>query len=81
MISGLLRKALEKNPPTPPFAHVQNYIVHGIIRRSSSFNTARIAHLFDDPKIHSQKRMILRGGAVDFSKPTSSCTLEWGSEG
>jgi len=42
---------------------VQNYIVHGIIRRSSSFNTARIAHLFDDPKIHSQKRMILHYGA------------------
>ena len=28
----------------------KNYIVHGIKRRSSSFNTARIDHLYKDPK-------------------------------
>lgn len=28
------------------------YEVHGIIRRSSSFNTARIDHIFDDLKLH-----------------------------
>src|SRR5947209_3517963 len=27
----------------------KNYEVHGIVRRSSSFNTARIEHLFKDP--------------------------------
>ena len=32
--------------------------VHGIIRRSSSFNTGRIAHLFDNPVTHSQKSTI-----------------------
>ena len=27
----------------------KNYIVHGIIRRSSSFNTKRLEHLYEDP--------------------------------
>ena len=27
----------------------KKYLVHGIIRRSSSFNTARIDHLYQDP--------------------------------
>ena len=27
----------------------KNYIVHGIKRRSSSYNTARIDHIFQDP--------------------------------
>jgi len=49
------------------FLIAKNYIVHGIIRRSSSFNTGRIAHLFDDPKIHSQKRMILHYGDLSDS--------------
>ncbi len=26
----------------------KNYIVHGLIRRSSSFNTGRIDHIFQD---------------------------------
>lgn len=41
--------------------------MHGIIRRSSSFNTGRIAHLFDDPKTHSQKRMVLHYGDLSDS--------------
>ena len=28
----------------------KNYIVHGLIRKSSSFNTKRIDHLYKDPK-------------------------------
>jgi hypothetical protein len=28
--------------------------VHGIIRRSSSFNTGRISHLFADPKVSNR---------------------------
>lgn len=32
----------------------KNYIVHGIVRRSSSFNTGRIEHLYKDTKIHSE---------------------------
>lgn len=33
----------------------KGYEVHGIIRRSSSFNTARINHLYDDPEILNKK--------------------------
>lgn len=40
----------------------KGYTVHGIIRRSSSFNTGRISHLYDNPKIHSQKKMVLHYG-------------------
>lgn len=40
----------------------KGYTVHGIIRRSSSFNTGRIAHLFDNPKTHAQKAMQLHYG-------------------
>ncbi len=32
----------------PPVPIAQGYIVHGIIRRSSSFNTGRIEHLYKD---------------------------------
>ncbi len=39
----------------------KGYEVHGIIRRSSSFNTGRILHLFDD--IHEEdKRLVLHYG-------------------
>lgn len=40
----------------------KGYVVHGIIRRSSSFNTGRIAHLYDDPKSHREGRMVLHYG-------------------
>lgn len=40
----------------------KGYTVHGIIRRSSSFNTARIHHLYADPHSHKQDRMILHYG-------------------
>lgn len=32
----------------------KGYEVHGIIRRSSSFNTGRIQHLYKDPVIHKE---------------------------
>lgn len=32
---------------------LKGYKVHGIIRRSSSFNTGRIEHLYSNPVIHS----------------------------
>ena len=44
----------------------KNYIVHGIKRRSSSFNTGRIDHLYQDP--HEKKRsFILHYGDVTDS--------------
>ena len=36
----------------------KGYVVHGIVRRSSSFNTARIDHLYEDPH-ESGRRLIL----------------------
>jgi GDPmannose 4,6-dehydratase len=35
----------------------KGYEVHGIIRRSSSFNTARIDHIYGDPHTHSRLRL------------------------
>ena len=32
----------------------KNYIVHGIKRRASSFNTDRIDHLYQDPHIENR---------------------------
>lgn len=36
--------------------------VHGIIRRSSSFNTGRISHLYENPNSHREGKMILHYG-------------------
>lgn len=36
----------------------KGYIVHGIIRRSSSFNTGRIAHLYQDPHANTRSKDI-----------------------
>jgi GDPmannose 4,6-dehydratase len=33
----------------------KNYIVHGIKRRSSSFNTSRVDHIYTDPHEHHPK--------------------------
>jgi len=40
----------------------KGYEVHGIIRKSSSFNTGRIVHLYDDPSSHREGKMILHYG-------------------
>ena len=40
----------------------KGYEVHGIIRRSSSFNTGRISHLYENPQSHTGGRMILHYG-------------------
>ena len=45
------------------FLIAKGYVVHGIIRRSSNFNTQRIRHIFQDP--HSEApRMVLHYGDV-----------------
>ena len=33
----------------------KGYEVHGLLRRSSSFNTARIDHLYSDPHMQRQR--------------------------
>ena len=43
----------------------KNYIVHGIKRRSSSFNTGRIDHIYEDPHIDKQKFILHYGDLTD----------------
>ena len=48
----------------------KNYIVHGMIRRSSSFNTGRIEHLYLEDKIkddHIDKKLFLHYGDLTDS--------------
>jgi GDPmannose 4,6-dehydratase len=45
----------------------KGYTVHGMIRRSSSFNTGRIDHLFNDPAIHGRKLFLHHGDLTDSS--------------
>ncbi len=45
----------------------KGYEVHGIIRRSSSFNTGRIDHLYNNPKILNKKLFLHYGDLVDTS--------------
>ena len=45
----------------------KGYEVHGIIRRSSSFNTGRIDHLYNNPEIHGKKLFLHYGDLVDPS--------------
>jgi len=49
----------------------KNYVVHGVKRRSSSFNTSRIDHLYQDP--HEKKRkFILHFGDITDAISVSS---------
>lgn len=45
----------------------KGYEVHGMIRRSSSFNTGRIDHLFNDPEILNRKLFLYYGDLTDSS--------------
>lgn len=45
----------------------KGYEVHGIIRRSSSFNTSRIDHLYNDKKLYNQKLFLHYGDLGDSS--------------
>ena len=45
----------------------KGYEVHGIIRRSSSFNTERIDHLYKDPHINDVKMFLHYGDLSDSS--------------
>lgn len=50
----------------------KGYDVHGIIRRSSTFNTGRIEHLYLDPKSHMEGKMKLHYGDMT----DSSCLVK-----
>ena len=43
----------------------KNYEVHGLKRRSSSFNTERIDHLYEDPHIENPKLFLHYGDLTD----------------
>lgn len=45
----------------------KGYEVHGVIRRSSSFNTSRIDHLFHDPHERGTKLLLHHGDLTDSS--------------
>ena len=45
----------------------KNYEVHGMLRRSSSFNTGRIDHLYNDHKIMDQSLFLHYGDLTDSS--------------
>ncbi len=45
----------------------KGYEVHGIIRRSSSFNTARIDHLYNDTQVSGKRFFLYHGDLTDAS--------------
>jgi len=45
----------------------KGYEVHGMIRRSSSFNTGRIDHLYNDPEILDKRMFLCYGDLTDSS--------------
>ena len=45
----------------------KGYEVHGVIRRSSSFNTARIEHLINNPEIYNKTLFLHYGDLTDYN--------------
>ncbi len=45
----------------------RGYQVHGLIRRASTFNTARIDHLFEDPHTANRRLFLHYGDLSDAS--------------
>lgn len=43
----------------------KSYEVHGLIRRSSTFNTSRIDHIYEDPHVESPKLNLHFGDLID----------------
>ena len=54
LISGITGQ--ERFVPLPEFLIEKGYEVHGILRRSSSFNTGRIEHLYLDEWVRDMKK-------------------------
>ena len=47
------------------FLLAKDYEVHGLIRRSSSFNTGRIDHIYQDPHVPNPKLFLHYGDLID----------------
>ena len=43
----------------------KGYVVHGIKRRSSSFNTERVDHIYQDPHVNEQRFVLHYGDLTD----------------
>ena len=50
----------------------KGYAVHGLKRRSSSFNTERIDHLYQDPHSAGAKLLLHYGDMTDLDQPGPS---------
>lgn len=48
----------------------KGYEVHGVVRRSSSFNRDRIDHLYQDPHLHSTRLFLHYGDLADSEQLT-----------
>ena len=44
----------------------KGYYVHGVKRRSSSFNTGRIDHIYEDPHVNNRKFILHYGDVTDL---------------
>lgn len=49
----------------------KGYVVHGIKRRASLFNTERIDHLYQDPHVNHPKLILHYGDLTDTIKSPS----------
>jgi GDPmannose 4,6-dehydratase len=47
----------------------KDYVVHGLKRRSSLFNTDRIDHLYQDPHAENRNFILHYGDMTDSTKP------------
>ena len=47
------------------FLLAKGYEVHGLIRRSSTFNTSRIDHIYQDPHDKNPKLILHYGDLID----------------
>lgn len=46
----------------------KGYVVHGLKRRSSSFNTGRIEDIYQDPHVENQDFILHYGDLTDFDQ-------------
>ena len=54
----------------------KGYVVHGIKRRSSSFNTGRVDHLYQDPHEPNRRFTLHYGDLSDSTSLTGKTSLQ-----
>ena len=52
----------------------KKYIVHGVIRRSSSFNTSRLEEIYQEPSLKNRSFILHYGDVIDSSSIGSLIT-------